>query len=251
MQVRRNTNFLTILTKNEYNVKILTPLRSRLNFELRGDSTMITIGELVNEYLRSHPFIEQAIEVNLINYSSLARQVRPIFEKQLMKRIEASAVGMALRRAARSLKKRKQAYPIIRPEELIVRSSIIEYTFEKSETISSAVASFLRATAKDKKYFSVVTEGVFEVAVIMSRQYEHIAKDIFKKEVITARQEKISAITLRLPTNNVIVPGVYSRFLLKLAWENINIVDVVSTLTEFTILLSEDEVDRAFTLLKE
>lgn len=212
---------------------------------------MITIGELVNEYLRNHPFIEQAIEDDLINYSSLARQVRPIFEKKLMKRIEVSAVGMAFRRVARSLQKRKQSYPLIRPEELIVRSGIVEYTFEKSDTISFAVATFLHSTAKEKKYFSVVTEGIFEVAVIMSRQYEYIAKDIFKKEVMTASQEKISAITLRLPTNNVIVPGVYSRFLQKLAWENINIVDVVSTLTEFTILLSEDEVDRAFTLLKE
>lgn len=212
---------------------------------------MITIGELVKTYLRDHPFIEQAIEEDLINYSSLARQIRPIFEKKLMKRVEESAVGMALRRESRNIKKRKSIFPIIRPEELIVRSGIVEYTFEKSETISTAVASFLHATAKDRKYFSVVTEGAFEVAVIMSKHYVSIAKEIFGKETITARQEDVSAITLRLPTNNVIVPGVYHRFLQKLAWENINIIDVVSTLTEFTILLSEEEVDRAFTLLKE
>lgn len=212
---------------------------------------MVTIGELVNQYLRNHPFIEQAIEDDLINYSSLARQIKPVFEKELMKRIEVSAVGMALRRAARHIQKQKKAYPIIRPEELIVRSGIIEYTFERSETISSTVATFLHATAKEKKYFSVVTEGVFEVAVIMSAQYEEHAKEIFKNEKVTSRQTNISAITLRLPTNNVVVPGVYHRFLQKLAWENINIIDIVSTLTEFTILLSEEEVDRAFTLLKE
>ena len=85
----------------------------------------------------------------------------------------------------------------------------------------------------------------------MSSQYEHIAKELFKHENITFRQGKVCSITLRLPTNNVVIPGVYYRFLQKLAWENINIVDIVSTLTEFTILLSEEEVDRAFTLLKE
>lgn len=212
---------------------------------------MITIGELVNQYLRSHPFIEQAIENDLINYSSLARQIKPGIEKELMKRIEVSAVGMALRRAAHHIQKKGKAYPIIRPEELIVRSGIVEYTFEKSETISSSVATFLHATAKEKKYFSVVTEGVFEVAVILSMQYEAKAKEIFQQEKVTSRQDNISAITLRLPTNNVVVPGVYHRFLQKLAWENINIIDIVSTLTEFTILLSEREVDRAFTLLKE
>jgi hypothetical protein len=212
---------------------------------------MITIGELVKKYIQSHPFIEQAVVDNLINYSSLARQIKPQFEKQLMKRIEVSAVGMALRRSARSLKKRKGSYPTIRPEELIVRSGIIEYTFEKSETISTAVAAFLHSIAKERKYFSVVTEGVFEVAVVMSKQYEEIAKELFKDERVTERKEHISAITIRLPMNNVTIPGVYYRFLQKLAWEDINIVDIVSTLTEFTILLSEKDVDRAFTLLKE
>ena len=212
---------------------------------------MITIGELVSQYLKNHPFIEQAMESDLINYSSLARQIKPQFEKELMKCIEVSAVGMALRRAAHQIQKKKSTYPIIRPEEIIVRSGIVEYTFEKSETISAAVAAFLHATAQGKKYFSVVTEGVFEVAVIMSKQYEQSANDILKNEVVTAKQENISAITLRLPTNNVVVPGVYHRFLQKLSWENINVIDIVSTLTEFTILLSEKEVDRAFTLLKE
>ena len=212
---------------------------------------MITIGELVTEYLRNHPFIEEAIEDNLINYSSLARKIRPGFEKTLMKRIEVSAVSMALRRVAQLIQKRKKMHPTIHPEELIVRSGIMEYTLEKSDTISSVVASFLHSTAQEKKYFSVVTEGVFEVAVIMSAQYEQVAKNTFKREKITSVKKGISAITLRLPINNVVVPGVYNRFLQKLAWENINVVDIVSTLTEFTILLSERNVDRAFTLLKE
>lgn len=212
---------------------------------------MITIGELVNEYLRNHPFIEHAIEDDLINYSSLARQIKPSIEKELMKRIEVSAVGMALRRAAHQIQKRNKSIPVIHPEELIVRSGIVEYTFAQSDTISSTVATFLQSIAKENKYFSAVTQGVFEVAVIMSAQYEHRVKNIFKQEKVTSRQASISAITLRLPTNNVIVPGVYFRFLQKLAWENINIIDIVSTLTEFTILLSEVEVDRAFKLLKE
>lgn len=212
---------------------------------------MITIGELVKEYIRNHPFIEDAMGEDLINYSSLARQIRPKIEKELMKRVEVSAVGMALRRAALELKKRRITYPIIRPEEVVVRSGIIEYTFTKSRTIASTVATFLQAIARENTYFSTVTQGVFEVAVIVSSQYEQKVKELFKKEMITSRQIHVSAITLRLPANNVAVPGVYYRFLQKLAWENINIIDIVSTLTEFTVLLSEQEVDRAFTLLKE
>jgi len=212
---------------------------------------MVTIGEIVNSYLQNHPFIQQAMNDDLINFSSLARILRPRIEKELMKRVEVSAVGMALRRSAVQLKKRSRSFPIIHPEEVVVRSGIVEYTFAKSNTIASAVATFLHSIAKENTYFSTVTQGVFEVAVIMSAQYETRVKKLFAKEKITSRQTKMAAITLRLPTNNVVVPGVYNRFLQKLAWEHINIIDIVSTLTEFTVLLSEKEVDRAFTLLKE
>jgi len=212
---------------------------------------MITIGELVKKYIQSHPLIEQAIKEDLINYSSLARRIKPSIEKELMKRIEVSAVGMALRRAAKGILKKERSYPDIRPEEIIVRSGIIEYTIAQSETISSSIAAFLQSISKENRHFLAATQGVFEVAVIMSKQYEKQAKEMFRKEKITSCQVGISALTLRLPTNNVFIPGVYHRFLQKLAWEDINIIDIVSTHTEITILLSDDKVDRAFTLLKE
>jgi aspartokinase len=212
---------------------------------------MITIGELVKKFIQSHPLIEHAIEEDLLNYSSLARKIKPSIESELMKRIEVSAVGMALRRAAQQIQKKLQTYPDIHSEEIIVRSGITEYTIAQSDTISSVIATFLQSISKENKHFLAVTQGVFEVAVIMSKQYEERAKELFKREKITSIQSGISALTLRLPTNNVFIPGVYHRFLQKLAWENINIIDVVSTQTEITILLSDDKVDRAFTLLKE
>ena len=101
---------------------------------------MVTIGEIVNSYLQNHPFIQQAMNDDLINFSSLARILRPRIEKELMKRVEVSAVGMALRRSAVQLKKRSRSFPIIHPEEVVVRSGIVEYTFAKSNTIASAVA---------------------------------------------------------------------------------------------------------------
>lgn len=36
-----------------------------------------------------------------------------------------------------------------------------------------------------------------------------------------------------------------------LAWEGINVVEVVSTFSEFTIILEDEEVSRAFSLFKD
>jgi hypothetical protein len=36
----------------------------------------------------------------------------------------------------------------------------------------------------------------------------------------------------------------------RLAWQNLNVVDVVSTATEFTIVVSNEQVDQAFSALR-
>jgi hypothetical protein len=60
----------------------------------------------------------------------------------------------------------------------------------------------------------------------------------------------LSAIVIRLAPSAVQTPGVYYAILKRLAWQNLNVVDVVSTCTEFTIVLGNEEVDKAFSALR-
>jgi hypothetical protein len=56
---------------------------------------------------------------------------------------------------------------------------------------------------------------------------------------------------IRLAPSTVRSPGVYYSILKQLAWRAINVVDVVSTYTEFTIVVEHADVDRAFAALRE
>jgi hypothetical protein len=49
-----------------------------------------------------------------------------------------------------------------------------------------------------------------------------------------------------LPPGTALIPGVYSFILKALAWEGLNVVEVVSTLNEFTIILDDKAIDAAF-----
>ena len=72
---------------------------------------------------------------------------------------------------------------------------------------------------------------------------------IFKEEKALSVIENLSSITIQLPHQNVEIPGVYYYILKKLAWEGINIVEVISTTNEFTLVMKDEEVDRTFSLL--
>ena len=54
-----------------------------------------------------------------------------------------------------------------------------------------------------------------------------------------------------LPIENISVPGVYYFIFQRLAWEGIVLNEVISTTNEFTIIVSDDYVDKAFRVIKD
>ena len=71
-----------------------------------------------------------------------------------------------------------------------------------------------------------------------------------RNEILLEKQENLSSITVKLPKDNVNVPGIYYFIFQRLSWEGINIYEVISTTNEFTILINDDQVDKAFTVIK-
>ncbi len=73
---------------------------------------------------------------------------------------------------------------------------------------------------------------------------------IFSDEKALSWTEDLSSITALLSQDTVTIPGGYSYILKALSWEEINIVEVVSTLNELTIVLEDTDIDRAFSIIK-
>lgn len=212
---------------------------------------MITISEIVRQTIQNKPFIEEALQQNILNLSSYARLLKPDVEKQLLKKVEVGAIIMALKRF-KSIKQNVSNTTIFKNlPELILRSQLVEITYENSEELIEKVSNLFRPATQTKNFFCTITQGVFETAIITNMSFYPQLQKMFRKEKIIAWLENLTAVTIRLPKENVQTPGVYYRILKALAWDNINVIDVVSTNTEFTILLQEDEVERGFSAIKK
>ena len=85
----------------------------------------------------------------------------------------------------------------------------------------------------------------------MSDNLTSLIDENFGGELLIKKTEKLSAISFKLPSENVSVPGIYYYVFQKLSWDGINISQVISTSNEFTILVSEDEVDNAFSVINK
>jgi len=213
---------------------------------------MVTISETVENIVRKSPFLEEALARGLVNLSALAREIRPEIEKELMKKAKEGAVVMALKRFATKIKRahKKQVNWFASSPDLMVRSNLIEITISNSDTLLHKQRKLLEQLKFNMNYFLTITQGIYETTIIVSKNLEDKLRKIFAGEKIISKFENLSSITIQLPEGSTRIPGIYSFILKALAWEGINLVEVVSTCNEFTIILESANSDRAFSILK-
>ncbi|MFD0862856.1 aspartate kinase [Sungkyunkwania multivorans] len=215
---------------------------------------MKTISSVVEEYIKSKPFLLSALSQGIINLTSLSRVIKPEIEQQLGKEVRNGAIVMALKRLSGELEFRA-THKIIKTlkniGEITVRSSLNDYTFKVSETLLQNMAALIAKIEDNKNAFYTSSRGVNETNIVVSQNIAHHVEALFNREKLIEKQENLSSITVRLPKENVSIPGIYYFIFQRLSWEGVNIFEVISTSYEFTILVSEEQVDKAFKTIKD
>lgn len=215
---------------------------------------MKTISSVVEDYIKKKPFLQSALAQGIINLTSLSRIVRPEIENELGKDIRNGAIVMALKRLSDDLEFRA-THKIIKVlkniGEITVRSSLTDFTFLVSDTILENQTILLKEVNKNKDVFYTSSRGVNEMNIVVSNTLDSAVEELFKNEKCTQKAEHLSSITVKLPAENVSVPGIYYFIFQRLAWEGIVLFEVISTTNEFTIIVNDEQVDIAFRTIKD
>jgi len=214
---------------------------------------MKTVADVLEQIIMESPFLEEGLAEGIINLSALARKVRPQIERELMKSLSDAAVVMALKRMRPAIVSRVSPGGGLRSliRDLTVRSELSELTFLKSATLVEKQRELLGELARGSDRFVIFTQGVFEVTAIFEAGLLPVAEKVFSGERILARFDRVAAITIRLVPEAMHTPGVHYSVLKQLALRGINVLETVSTYTEFNVVLEREVVNRAFSILLE
>lgn len=215
---------------------------------------MKTISSVVEDYIKNKPFLLSALSQGIINLTSLSRNILPELEAELGKEVKQGAVVMALKRLSVDLDFRTN-HKILKVlkniGEITVRSSLTDYTFLISDSILAKQAELIKELNKNKEAFYTSSRGVNETNIVVSNSMNRLVESIFTGEKLTQKTEGLSSITVKLPEENIIVPGIYYFIFQRLAWEGIVLNEVISTTNEFTILVNDEQIDTAFRIIKD
>ncbi|OZV70965.1 hypothetical protein [Winogradskyella aurantia] len=212
---------------------------------------MKTIASCVEELLITQPFLEEALFRNIINFSALSEELQEPISQMLRKPVKTGAIMMALRRYSppAHLRKSRQLQAILKElGDITVRSNLVDYTFQNSDTLIESHAKVLEHF--NPKAFYGFSRGIYESNIVVSKSEEPKVLEGFKTENQIGYQDNLSAISIRLPVNNSKISGLYYQIFKRFAWEGIALYEVISTTNEFTVLVENHLVDQAFSAIK-
>jgi hypothetical protein len=212
-----------------------------------------TIASCVNEILVSRPFLEEALSRDIINFSALAKDLNQIISEMLRKPVKEGAITMALRRYkppvdVENMGRLKNAFKNL--GDITVRSNLSDFTFQNSKTLINSHSKVLEKINNNNQIFYAFTRGIFESNIIISSSEKKSIVEVFKNEKLIGLKDCLTTITLNLPEGNSKIVGLYYQIFKRLAWDNVTLYEVISTTNEFTILVEDYLVDKAFSVIK-
>ena len=214
---------------------------------------MVTVSHLVKKAVSENSFLLEAMGKELISHGNLAEQLKPEIEKELGKKLKESAIVMALRRYEEELqgydkKIRKFKFK----GEIILKTNIIDFNVVKSQSLLAKIKNLYSLVNFERGGILNVILGNNEISIITNEKYREKLSDFLKVEKILNKEVDLVALTISFTGDGFFdTPGVIFTAVRKLAWEGVNIYEIVSTMTELTFILSNKDSMRAYNVLHE
>jgi len=211
---------------------------------------MVTIAHLIEKVIEEKPFLQEALSRGIINNAALAEELMPKIEKELKKKVKFSAVNMAIRRLTEKLNKTFiQKAKFDEDTDITIKSDLVEMVLFKEKEIQKKIAK-LYGLVDLRKDFLTITQGLHEVMIITNKKHEKKVTKMFPPTQIKKKISKLSSLMVNIPEKSVETLGLFYVVVRALNWENINVVDIISTYTEMTFIIDEKDTSRAFDAFK-
>jgi len=213
---------------------------------------MVNISTLVKEYLDEKPFIQEGLYKGVISHSYLAQELTSYIGKRLNKKVKSGSVMMAIRRYSEKFSKKEfNQFKITGNMDITLKSNLCEITILKSPSLFSKVNKFYSMVDFNQGGILNIIQGNYEITIITNMSNRENVLKLLKDEKIEKIDSNLVALSLKYSKRYQDIPGQIFTFTRTLAWENINVIEYVSTLTESIFILREKDALNAYNAFQD
>ncbi len=210
-----------------------------------------SVASCVKQIIDQSPFVSELLVLDVISFSNLSKFIQPKVEEKMGHEVKNAAIVMAIRRYTEDLKTEKSALSQEKLQyEISMKTNIYDVNFVRNNSFMSKLDYLYKQVDLNKGDFLNLTLGTHEISLAVSDKYKEIVDELVKDEVILHKTDDLVALTIQFNGNFLKTPGIMYLATRKLAWENINLIEIVSTMNDLTFIISRQDSMRAFSVLQ-
>jgi aspartokinase len=212
---------------------------------------MVTISNVVQKLVDERVYIQESMDKDIISYAALAKQILPQVEEELGKKVRKHAIEMALRRYKDQLKQKITKVSFDYSSDIIMKTKICDIAVVRSPTLLVKLKKLYDIFDFEKGDILNIIQGSSEVSIVTNERYKKKLLDILKDEKILIQEDDLISLTMTFSKEFFYTPGVIFNIIRNVAWENINIYEIVSTNTELTFILHKKDAMKGYKALEK
>lgn len=212
---------------------------------------MMKISEVVQKILYSSENALMAINEGYLNLSAYAKIIQKQVEEKSKKPVKTGSIVVALSRLAKVVKNKRSILPSIKIEEMTIKSPLVVITYEKNRENLARLKDFYQKINLHAGDFFVLTQGTVEITIICNETAQSFIIESFPQIPPKTVIRNLAGISIRFSEQYVDEPNIIFALLRILAIRQINIIEIVSTYTELTFIIREQDLDVSFSYLQK
>jgi len=213
---------------------------------------MVTVSHIAHKFVDEKPYLREAISKGIASYGSIAKQLKPDIEKELGKQVEHFAIIAALRRYAEKVdEKFKEIKFNANTSEVNLKSNIIDINVLKTQDLFDKLKRFYDIVHFEKGDVIHIIYGRNSVTILTNERYREKIFNFLQNQKINKIEENLVALSFTIGKQLVDIPGVLFQISRSFAWENINIIEIISIDLEITFIIEEKDAIRGYKALQK
>jgi len=212
---------------------------------------MLSVSSAVKQIIDRTPFIYEMLIQGVISYSNYAASIAAQVNTLCAKEVNQAAIVMAIRRYSEQLRSKEgeqKKYNL--HYEIVIKTNIYAINMVRSESIGAKIGQLYSLIESKSGDFLNITLGSREISISFSEKYVETVKKLTKGESYLYSKGDLVALSLIFSGDFMSTPGIVYEAVRKLAWEKINVNEIVSTMNELTFVVKREDSMSAFSVLQ-
>jgi len=210
---------------------------------------MLSTTDAIKQLLLQNPMMENLLTKNLLNLTQLATEWQPKIEEITYKKVTLGSVVTSLSRLRVEIDTIFQSS--FKINDISLKFPISEISFVTKPDHVKKIAKLYEVLSTTENHYLNAISGNTETSIFVNTKYSDQVLKLFKSEKLKLNLANLASVSLKFDEDYLEIKGITYQVLKALLWENINLVEIVSTYTEITLIIEKRDAQKALQVLSQ